>query len=113
MALMANTPPFRKLPRAATTTLPLGANVTARSSSAGGFSSSVPTHFAPREVASRRCDAPRVDTYTSQFHARRTEMARCAEAPNPNNPTRSPVRTPGTAKYMYLLAAHRTVGWRL
>src|ERR1039458_4812231 len=36
MALMATTPPFRRLARAATTTSPLGAKVTAQSSSAGG-----------------------------------------------------------------------------
>lgn len=57
---MATTPPFRKLPSAAITTSPLGANVTARSSSTCGFAVSLPTHFAPSDAASFRCDSPRV-----------------------------------------------------
>src|SRR5208282_3607025 len=98
MALIATTPPFRKLASAAITTTPLGANVTARSSSAGGVSVSVPTHLAPKDSANLRCEAPRVETYTSQFHECKTAITRCAEEPKPNNPTRSPRSTPATRK---------------
>src|SRR5437016_12527561 len=96
MALMATTPPFLRLARAATTMSPLGAKVTARSSATGGLSFSFPTQVAPREAAKLRWDAPRVETYTSHFQALSTAIARCAEAPNPNNPTRSPCSTHAT-----------------
>ena len=55
IALIATTPPFRRLLRAATTTSPLGAKVTARSSSTGGLSFiPLPTQVAPIDSASRR-----------------------------------------------------------
>src|SRR5437899_1445069 len=59
MALIATTPPFRRQLKAAITTSPDGANVTARSSATGGLSVSAPTHVAPSDSAKRRCDAPR------------------------------------------------------
>ncbi|MGB6686232.1 MAG: hypothetical protein WBE76_00145 [Terracidiphilus sp.] len=59
---MATTPPLRKVDRAWTTTLPLGANVIARSNSVGGIASSFPTQVASRASASWRCRSPRVTT---------------------------------------------------
>ncbi len=64
---MATTPPLRRLESALMTTAPLGAKVMARSSSTGGLSFSVPTHFAPRDAAWLRWASPRVETYTSHF----------------------------------------------
>src|ERR1700692_4287861 len=95
---MATTPPFLRLARAAITTSPLGAKVTAQSSSAGGLSVSFPTQAAPREAANGRGVDPRVETYTSQFQEHKTAIAKWAEAPNPNNPTRSPCLTPATRR---------------
>ena len=51
MALIATTPPLRRLARALITTFPLGVNVIARSSFTGGVSSSPPTQVAPSEAA--------------------------------------------------------------
>src|SRR5437867_10389899 len=108
MALIATTPPFLRLARAATTTSPLGAKVTARSSATGGLSFSFPTQVAPREAAKLRWDAPRVETYTSHFQALSTAIARCAEAPNPNNPTRLPCSTPATRRLRKpMMPAHK------
>src|SRR5438105_8327059 len=108
MALMATTPPFLRLARAATTTSPLGANVTARSSATGGLSFSFPTQVAPREAANLRWEAPRVETYTSHFQALSTAIAKCADAPNPNNPTRSPCSTPATRRLRKpMMPAHK------
>src|SRR5271156_8903 len=98
MALMATTPPLRRLASALTTTSPLGAKVTARSSSTGGFSFSFPTHVAPSDVASLRWDSPLVETYTSHFQDCRTAMVRLAEEPKPKRPTRSPGSTPATRR---------------
>src|SRR3546814_7223605 len=53
---------------------------------------SSPTHVAPRETASRRCEAPRVETNTSQCQDCSTGSARCADAPNPNKIGRASCR---------------------
>ncbi len=48
---MATTPPLRNEASALTTTLPAGANVTARSSGTGGLASRSPTQVAPASRA--------------------------------------------------------------
>src|ERR1035438_751839 len=68
MALIATTPPLRRLDSASTTTLPLGAKVIAQSSGTGGLASSLPTQVAPSLTAAARCASPRVTTYTSHLH---------------------------------------------
>src|ERR1035438_9398927 len=79
MAFIATTPPFRRADRALTTTFPLGAKVMARSSSVGGFASSLPTQVALHASAALRCASPRVTTWTSQSQDWRRRMANEAE----------------------------------
>ena len=88
---------FSQTGKGETTTSPLGAKVIARSSSAGGFSASDPTHWLPGIWPA--CDAMlRESRRTLTAPACRTSIARCAEAPKPNNPTLSPGLDAGYAK---------------
>src|SRR3989442_8692198 len=93
IALIATTPPFRRLARAATTTSPLGAKVIARSSATGGRSRSPPTHVAPREAANWGWEAPRVETKTAHFQERSTGKVLCATGrPDPADENRCGIR---------------------
>ena len=50
------------------------------------------------KLLARSATGQAITTYTSHFHECNTSMARCAEAPKPNSPTRSPGSVPATRR---------------
>ena len=69
MALIATTPPLRRLANAAMTTSPLGAKVTRNPVRLGRTYRSRTRPVSTSDSAERAMGLPRVETYTSQFHA--------------------------------------------